>query len=471
MGAPMTEADLIVLGAGPAGMAAACQAAGAGLSVLVLDEQPRAGGQIYRDVARAAALRGRILGPDYTGGQALVAALDHPLIAHLPGAVAWRVDPDGTVAFSRAGVAGMARGRRLLVATGALERPMPVPGWTLPGVMTAGAAQILLKASGVVAGDAVLAGSGPLLYLVAAQMVRAGTPPRALVETQGTTDLLAAARHLPGALAGWRMLAKGGALLRELAGAGVPRFRGASAIAVEGADHATAITFDCGGTRHRIPCSTVLLHHGVVPNTQVTRSLALAHDWDAAQRAFRPVRDGWGRTSLSTVFVAGDGAGIGGAGVAALSGRLAALAIAHDLGRICAGDRDLAARPLRVRRALDLAARPFLDRAFPPFRGALAPDDATIICRCEEVTAGDIRRHAALGTLGPNQAKAFSRAGMGPCQGRFCAASVAEILAALQGTSPGRIGTHRVRAPLKPVTLAEIAALADDLPGPGPGAS
>ena len=87
------------------------------------------------------------------------------------------------------------------------------------------------------------------------------------------------------------------------------------------------------------------------------------------------------------------------------------------------------------------------------------------------MTAGDIRRHAALGTLGPNQAKAFSRAGMGPCQGRFCAASVAEILAALQGTSPGRIGTHRVRAPLKPVTLAEIAALADDLPGPGTGAS
>lgn len=458
----MSEADLIILGAGPAGMAAAAQAAALGLSVLILDEQPRAGGQIYRDVTRATAERGMMLGRDYTEGAALVAALDHPRITHLPGAMVWRVDADGSVAYSRSGRGAMARGRRLLLATGALERPMPVPGWTLPGVMTAGAAQILLKGSGIVPEGAVLAGSGPLLFLVAAQLARAGVPPLALVETQQPGDRLAAARHLPAALVGARTLAKGAALLAEVRRAGIPRFTGATGLRIEGAARAEAVLFRCGGVERRIACRTVLLHHGVVPNTQVTRSLNLAHDWDDAQRSFRPRLDRWGRSSQPRIFVAGDGGGIGGAKAAVLSGRLAALELARDLDVLSAGDRDLAARPFRLRLGLERAVRPFLDRAFPPFAEALLPDDDTLICRCEEVTAGEIRRHARLGCRGPNQTKAFSRVGMGPCQGRYCGLTVTEILAAEHGVPQAAIGAYRVRPPLKPVTLAEIASAAED---------
>lgn len=462
----MTEADLVILGAGPAGMSAAVRAAGLGLSVHLLDEQPRPGGQIWRDVTRAAPQRGALLGRDYTEGAALVHSLDHPGITHLAGATVWQIEADGSVAFSRGGRAQVVRGRRLLLASGALERPMPLPGWTLPGVMTAGAAQILLKVSGIVAERAVLVGAGPLLYLVAAQMVRAGAPPLALVETQTPADRLAALRHLPRALFGPGYLLKGLRLLDELRRARVPRHTGARAIAIEGTDRAEALVFTARGQRQRIACDTVLLHHGVVPDTQASRSLNLPHLWDEAQRSFRPQTDRWGRSAEPTVFVAGDGAGIAGARAATQAGQIAALAIAHDLGRLSAGDRDLAARPLRAALTLETAARPFLDRAYPPAAQALAPADATLICRCEEVTAGAIRHTATLGSRGPNQTKAFCRAGMGPCQGRYCGLSVTEILSACTGRSPRDTGAYRIRAPLKPVTLGELAALEDAPPAP-----
>ena len=455
----MRETDLVILGAGPAGMAAATRAAGLGLSVLILDEQPRPGGQIWRDVARVASVRGALLGKDYTEGEAFAEGLDHPRISHVAGASVWQIDATGEVAFSQSGKAEVVRGQRILLATGALERPMPLPGWTLPGVMTAGAAQILLKASGIVAERAVLVGSGPLIYLIAAQMVRSGVPPLALVETQTRRDVLRAARHLPRATLGLGYLLKGLGLLRELRRAGVKRFTGATAIAVEGSDRAEAVTFRAQGRVHRITCDTVLLHHGVVPNTQASRSLNLLHQWDDAQRSFRPVTDGWGRSAEPAVFIAGDGAGIAGARAATLTGQLAALAIAHDLGHMTDGDRDLAARSLRLRLAMETAARPFLDAAYPPCAQALAPSDDTIICRCEEVTAGAIRKSAAQGCIGPNQTKAFVRAGMGPCQGRYCGLTVTEILSACHGQSQSQTGAYRIRAPIKPVTLGELAQM------------
>ncbi|MFX0545287.1 NAD(P)/FAD-dependent oxidoreductase [Roseovarius sp. S1116L3] len=453
----MHEADLIVIGAGPAGMAAAGRAADCGLSVLLLDEQPSAGGQIYRDVERASGSRGHILGRDFSEGLALTQDLARDGITHLPGAVLWQIEEGNRVVFSQNGKGGIATARRILLATGALERPMPVPGWTLPGVMTAGAAQILLKQSGVVCSDAVLVGSGPLLYLLAAQMVRAGTSPRALVETQTPRDLAGAMRHLGGALRGWRYLAKGAGLLWELRRAGVTRHTGATEIAIEGDSAAKAITFRTGARHHRLACRTVLMHHGVVPNTQAARSVGIPHLWDAAQHCFAPDIDDWGRTVHGDIFIAGDGAGIGGAKAAILAGWLAALGIAQDLGRLTEAARDTAAEPIRKQMKAERAARPFIDRAYPPYAAAIAPADGTIICRCEEVTAGDIRQMAQLGCRGPNQTKAFGRPGMGPCQGRYCGLSVTQILADTHAMTPDDVGYYRIRAPLKPVTLGEIA--------------
>jgi len=440
-------------------MAAAATAAEAGLSVCVLDEQPHAGGQIYRDVERVAALRGDILGKDYTRGATLTAGLRHAAITHLSGAVVWAIEHAFRISFTQGGAAAQIAAERVLLATGALERPMPLPGWTLPGVMTAGAGQILLKQSGVLAQSAVLVGSGPLLYLIAAQMVRAGVPPVAMVETQTLDDLIRAARHLGGALRGWRYLLKGARMLTEITSARVPRHTGATGIAIAGESRAEAVTFTSKGRAHRIPCDTVFLHHGVVPNTQAARSLGVSHIWDRAQSCFVPSVDDWGQSDVAGVFIAGDSAGIGGANVAESAGRMTALKVAEELGRLSATERDRQAAPLRSARNKDLAARPFLDRAYPPHAAAVAPDDATVICRCEEVTAGDIRRYAALGCLGPNQAKAFGRAGMGPCQGRYCGLSVSVILAQANGLTPDATGYYRIRPPIKPVTLGELASL------------
>lgn len=460
----MRQSDVIVVGAGPAGMAAVAEAAEHGLSATLLDEQPRPGGQIYREVDRVAAKRGDILGADYTHGTALTARLSKSGIVHVSDAVVWAIEDGLRVSYTVNGRGAQLKGKAVVLATGALERPMPVPGWTLPGVMTAGAAQILLKQSGVLARRAVLAGSGPLIYLIAAQMVRAGTPPLALVETQKHSDLLRATQHFGGALRGWPYMAKGMKMLVEIARAGVPRYAGATAIRVEGTDRAEAVTLQAAGRSHRLECDTVLLHHGVVPNTQAARSIGVRHRWDELQQCFSPVVDEWGQTDVEGVFIAGDGAGIGGAKVAEISGRLVGLRLAERFGKLTQRKRDSLASPLRRKRTGELAIRPFLDTAYPPYREALFPADATVICRCEEVTAGEIRSYAKLGCLGPNQTKAFGRPGMGLCQGRYCGLTVTALLAGAHGQTMDETGYYRIRPPLKPVTLAELAAMDDAAP-------
>ncbi|SHJ20886.1 Thioredoxin reductase [Shimia gijangensis] len=457
----MMRRDLVIIGAGPAGMAAASEAAGRGLSVSILDEQPRAGGQIYRDVDRVAPLRGDILGPEYTHGTSLTAGLLQDAIDHICGAVVWAIEEGFRISFTRDGSGAQIDADRILLATGALERPMPLPGWTLPGVMTAGAGQILLKQSGVVARHAILVGSGPLLYLIAAQMVRAGTPPTAMIETQTRGNMIHAARHLGGALRGWRYLVKGARMLAEITRARVPRYTGATGISIEGTDKARAVCFTSKGCTHRIPCDTVMLHHGVVPNTQAARSMGVKHTWETTQNCFIPQTDDWFQSGIEGVFIAGDGAGIGGAKAAEFAGRLAALQIACQTGHLPQADRDQSATMLHRQLAYEKAARPFLDAAYPPCTEALLPEDKTVICRCEEVTAGDIRRFAKLGCIGPNQTKAFGRAGMGPCQGRYCGLSVTALLAQANDQTPDETGYYRIRPPLKPVTLGELAAMND----------
>jgi len=451
----MKKYDLAIIGAGPAGLAAAAEASVAGLTVVMLDEQARSGGQIYRDVERAAPTRGTILGEDYLHGLSLIGATRAERVTYMPRTTVWDITPDGELSYTRDGRADCLQAKRLLIATGALERPMPLPGWTLPGVMTAGAAQILLKQSGLISRRAVLVGSGPLLYLVAVQMVRAGAPPLALLETQGS--IVGAARHLPRALMGWRVLAKGMGLLAELRQAGVSRHKRVREISIEGEGQVGKVRFEAKQTMHEISCDTVLLHHGVVPNIQASRALRLEQDWDAGQDCFRPRIDDWGRSSARNIFIAGDGAGIGGAIAAEHAGRLAAFEIARDLGRMVVAERDRRAVPTRRALAKEHAVRPFLDAAFPRYSEALADD--TIVCRCEEVTAGEIRRAAALGCTGPNQSKAFNRAGMGPCQGRYCGLTVNRLLAEANGASPEATGYYRLRPPIKPVTLGELSQM------------
>lgn len=458
--------DVVIIGAGPAGMAAAATAADIGGDVMVLDEQASPGGQIYRGILKSGAALTGILGEDYRYGHALADTLvrhaGQGRLRYESAATVWRVDPDGAIAYSVAGKAHQVRARHIILATGALERAMPVPGWTLPGAMTAGAAQIMLKSAALASDDAVLVGAGPLLYLVAAQMIDAGSPPLALVETQTLGDHIRAARQFGAALKGWSALAKGLGLLARIRRAGIKRYTACTDIRLAGAEKVEAVTFMSGSKQHTIACSLALLHQGVVPNTQISRALRLDHRWDAAQFCFRPVVDAWGLSSNTVVSIAGDGAGIGGARAAESAGILAALNAASRIGMLETEERDQLAVPARRDRNNHFAVRPLLDALYAPPDWVRRPSDDVVVCRCEEVTAGDIRRYAKLGCVGPNQTKAFGRCGMGPCQGRMCGLSVTEILAEANGLPQDDVGAYRIRSPLKPISLGELASLGED---------
>jgi NADPH-dependent 2,4-dienoyl-CoA reductase/sulfur reductase-like enzyme len=444
--------DLLILGAGPAGMAAAVEARTQNLSVLLLDENAAPGGQVHRGV------ESRPVRDDQDrDGAALATALRASGVECRFGATLWAVEPGGAVFWSEGGAARSATAGRVLLAAGATERPLPIPGWTLPGVMQVGAAQILLKTAGLLPqGNVWLAGQGPLLWLFAVQALDRGGQIAGILDLSDPDGWRRALRHLPAALLAPGYLTKGLAWQRAVRRAGVP-VRRARELRAEGRDKLEAVVAD----GQRLPAELLLLHDGVVPNTQVTRAIAgCVHDWDAAQQAWKPRLDAWGNTTVPGVMVAGDGGGIGGARAAALSGRIAALEAAHGLGRLTRDQRDALAARLRHARRHELAPRAFLDAFFPP-RPAATIADNTILCRCEEVTAGRVREAVGLGCLGANQLKAFTRAGMGPCQGRVCGPAVHAAITAARGVDPASVDPFRTRFPTKPLSLGELAALAD----------
>jgi len=453
------ETDIAVIGAGPAGLAAAAFAAEAGANVVLLDEQMEAGGQIYRGVGSASEARLRLMGADYRGGKALLAPLASDRIRHICDATVWEVTREKSISYSVGGMAHQMTARRIIVATGATERPMPFPGWTLPGVLTAGAGQVLLKTAGLLPPQpVVLCGSGPLLYLVGVQLLAAGQTVAALVDTTPNGNLRRALPYLLGGFRGHPTLRKGLGLLWRLRRSGLPLFRAATALHAVGAERIEALSFTAGGREHQIECATLLIHTGVVPNVQISRSLDLDHDWDDLQGCWRPRVDLMGRSSVADIFVAGDGAGIAGAEAAVPSGRLAAMAALEGLPGVRQG---LERQTTQERKALERhrGVRPFLDALFAPATDFLEPPDATIVCRCEEVTAGQIRGFVDLGCLGPNQAKSYGRCGMGPCQGRYCGLTVSNLIAAERGVPTSDVGYFRLRPPLKPITIGELASM------------
>ncbi len=444
----MTAYDLIIIGAGPAGISAAIEATARGLSALILDDNPAPGGRLWQALERRGASD-----TDDKAALEIVRAFRACSAETRFQAVVWAIEPDGTVYWSHNGTARSATGARILVATGTTERPMPVPGWTLPGVMTVGAAQIALKTADLVPeGSTWIAGQGPLLLLYAVQVLRAGGRFAGILDLSDRAARLRALPRLP--LRAIADIRKGLGWQREIASAGIPWFR-ASDISAEGDNRLERISFTVAGTRRTEPADLLLLHDGFMPSLQITRALGCIHEYMPTQRYWRPVVDAWGQTSAEKILVAGDGAGIAGGLTATVSGRLAALSVAHALGRIPTAARDAAAAPLRAAQRRHLAIRPFLDTLYAPLRPSL--NDTTLVCRCEEVSAGDIRAAVANGCLGLNQLKAYTRCGMGPCQGRMCGTTAAEVMAEARDVPIEEIEPMRTRFPTRPVTVGELA--------------
>lgn len=442
--------DIAIVGAGPAGLAAASVTARAGLSTVLFDENPGVGGQIYRAITSTPLKDRALLGDDYWAGAELAAEARASGAEIVNGATVWSLDPSLELGVSIGGKARMIRARRVIIATGALERPFPIPGWTLPGVMTAGGAQTALKAQGLVPdGRTVIAGCGPLLWLLAAQFLRAGAKIEAILDTTPRRNRLRAAAHLPDFLLSpyW---GKGLKLLREVR-AKVPVIRVDSLEAL-GDGKLKEVAFD----GRRMPADLLLLHQGVVPNVNLANAAGVAHRWNERQLCFEPVLDPDFQSSVPGISVAGDGAGIAGGTAAAERGRIAAIAAVRAL-KPDATVPD--AQTIRQRLQREEMGRAFLDWLYRPADRFRQPTGDTLVCRCEEVSAKQVRDMARIGCEGPNQMKAFLRTGMGPCQGRLCGLTVSELIAVERKMTPEQVGYYRLRPPVKPITLAELASL------------
>lgn len=453
----MTDCDLLIIGSGPAGIAAATTAASYDAQVTLLDEQANAGGQIYRDIENCSDHMAEVLGEDYLYGRKLLDQLKQSNVTRINNATVWAITSEGCVTYSRQQTAHQIQAKQVIIATGALERSSPLPGWTLPGVMTVGAAQILLKSQQISIENAVLAGTGPLLYTVANQLIKAQCPPKAIIDTISTSHYLRAAASFP--VGSSATIIKGLSYLKNIKKAGIPFYKGSTDLRITGTNSTEAIRFQHKRQSRTIETDNVLLHQGVVPNTQLSRSLRLDHTWNAAQHCFQPDIDLWGMTSTPNIRIAGDGSGIGGALVAEMQGKVVALGALATINKITTSTRDSLAAPINKQLTSQAKLRKFLDILYKPPTALLQPQDTTIVCRCEEVTAGDIRSYVNIGCSGPNQTKAFGRCGMGPCQGRYCGLTVTEILASENKLSHDEVGAYRIRSPIKPVTLAELASL------------
>jgi NADPH-dependent 2,4-dienoyl-CoA reductase/sulfur reductase-like enzyme len=450
--------ELAIIGAGPGGLAAAVKARRFGLSVTVIDEQPAPGGQIWRAVE---ARKGAGEYSEDAAGLALVKAFRACGATYLASRQVWQIEPGFKIYASDGNRSEKLKADAILLATGAQERPAPFPGWTLPGVMTVGAAQILLKTSGQIPDAPVLiAGTGPLILLYACQLLAAGGQIAGILDTAPAANRAAALRHLPHALGNYRDLARGLGWMRQLRAHNIPVTRNVRRIEAIGRDCIEAVRYETeAGEKKEIPTQLLLVHEGVIPSIHMPLAFGCRCTWRQDQLSFAPVLDDWGESSVAQIYVAGDGAGIGGAPAAALRGEIAAIGAAAKLGRIDQGTAVAAAAPIRARLRRALATRPMLDALYRPRPTVLTPENDTIVCRCEEVTAGQIRTAAEVGIAGPNQVKTFTRCGMGPCQGRQCGHSVSAILARATGATMDEIGFYRIRPPLKPITLGELASI------------
>ncbi len=458
----MTErVDILVVGAGPAGMAAATMAAEEGLSVAVIDEHPSAGGQIYRGLKDGPFRHASSLGSDYTSGSALIARFTVAKVTTLLGASLWRVDvtDDGGIAsYSKDGRSQRLAFHKLVLATGAIERPVAFEGWTLPGVMSVGGAQLLLKTSAIApAGRIALAGNGPLVLLFATQLLALGVQISAVLDTAPKTGLLkAVVRNGAAIIRNGTKVRKGLRMLGEIRAAKVPVYGNVSSVLARGTDHITSIAFETDGKRMEIGIDSLLVHEGIIPNTQLSRALKCRHIWDDRQKCLRPDVDRFGESSVPGIFIVGDGATITGAIAAPASAEVAVGRIVKQMAR--ASDRSQAtARKAAFIVARERAFRPFLDELYPPRISVAALSGDTIVCRCEEVTGREIRSAIRDGAIGPAQAKAFTRCGMGPCQGRMCSPIVSRLIASETNRTVDEVDTYNIRFPLKPMTVSEMA--------------
>jgi D-hydroxyproline dehydrogenase subunit alpha len=450
--------DVLVIGGGPAGLSAAIAAAEAGTAVILLDERAAPGGQYAKPLADSHA----DAAPDaqFRVGLDLRNRAQQVGVQIEADSIVWGgFAPDEIAALVR-GRAVTFRSRRLILAPGAHEQPTPMPGWTLPGVMTTGALQTLVRAQRVCPGERVLiGGTGPLNLQLACELLRGGVKPIAVVEAAprpgpaAWRELWRMTRNAPGLL--WDGLSMLAALKRS----GVPVMWSARVAALQGEDRVRVARIAGARGEQTLDVDVVALNLGFQPEVGLARALGIPHRFVDVGLGYLATETGPdGRTAVPSVFAVGDGAALGGARVAMAMGRLAGLAAARDLGRHAPDDPAARARLEHGKQFQDALWRLFR----PPVPRLESLPDPTIVCRCEEVSAGRLRAELAGSLTSLPALKKATRAGMGRCQGRFCATTIARLCP----DAPDDWSFAAPRLPLRPVPAAPLMFEAPEFSAP-----
>ncbi len=461
----MLETDIAIVGSGPAGLAAAAEAAASGARVTLIDEYLRLGGQFFKHMPPAFSLEDTAaLGKDYARGQQLMSLVTSTNVEIWLNTLVWGAFAEHVLALVRDHESVELRANKIIVATGAYDKPLPFPGWTLPGVMTAGAAQTLVKSQAILPGSRVLlVGTGPFQLPVAHQLLHGGTKLVATVEAVSFGSLV---QGVSGAAARLDRTLEGFGYWKEIRTSGAPFIFGHTIVEARGDDRVreaviAAIDDDWRvkpGSERVFEVDTICIAFGFLPSTQITRLLGCSERFDIQAGGFLPRHDENLETSVPGVFVAGEVGGIGGSDAALAEGRLAALSAVRQLGLMDQADAERRSAVLRkeVQKARRFAD--YLNRSFTikPAAFERIPDD-TVVCRCEEVTAGDVRRAVAEGARSLKTIKIVTRAGMGLCQGRICSSVVTQLASVASGRTVESFGGASMRPPVKPVLMGDLA--------------
>jgi len=461
---------VVVVGGGPAGMSAALEASRAGATTAIVEERHSLGGQGYKQVpAGFQVKRPDRLDRQIRAGRALIEEVHDCAVDVYLDTVAWGLDGTHVGLEAHGDAPAELRADQVIVATGAYDRPVVFPGWTLPGVLTAGGAHSLLRTQGVVPGERiVMVGTGPLLLAFSAQLHSQGAPVVHVIDSSPFPGPGAMTRLALSARRDASLLVEGAGYLAYLLSRRVPRLYSHAIVRVDGTDAVQSVTVaKLGGdgaiqpgTEKTIEADTVCVGYGLAPSSELTRVVGCRQIWDRSSESFVPYRDDGMRTSRPGVLVAGDCTRIGGAEVALAEGRLAGLTAAHDAGLL--DDAKYRARSESEIHELrqHLRFRDVLDSLYPI--GDWAYDlakDATVVCRCEDVTMADLAAARPPWVVDPSDVKATTRAGMGFCQGRNCGAHIRRLIA-----GPGlEYPSFTPRPPVKPSMISSIAEEFRDL--------
>ena len=460
------ECDVLIVGAGPAGMSAATRIADAGATVVVVDERSEPGGQFFKQLATSYSFAHTNPSDiQYRDGAVLIEKLMNSNAQFISGATVWGTfrDKDGNLEICIAAETKsyIVRTGQLVLATGAFESVPVFPGWTVPGVMTTGAAQSLVRAYRVAPGQKILiAGNGPLNLHLAYELVIGGIDVVAVAESAPRPFPRRTFAAIGAFMSSPNLMLRGIGYLGVLRKHGVPIFYGHHILRAEGDGRVRSGSIAkigrdkrlLPGTEKQYEVDAMCVGYALHPSNELARSLGCKHAV-VTPGLVAPVRDGNGQTNIAGVFVIGDGGVLGGANVAMAEGRLAAHAILRNLlsdsSNFDRRDRNLLRRHRRFQRNLwSVYKAPDVAPALPD----------TPICRCEMVTLDTIKTLIKSGVHDMGSLKRLSRAGMGPCQGRYCQKQIAMLLADMTGNVPAAEEMFASQLPIKPTLIANVAA-------------